>query len=293
MSSIVSTCVDKINETGAVLINITCDNPATNWSMLEDLGAKLNYKNLKVTIDKKNVMGIPIFATPDVCHLMKLVRNCFGSYQVFKDLNGDTVSWVFIEELQKLQEAEGLVLANKLRRKHVMWTKDKMRTSLAVQLFSNSVADAIDYCRESLKLKQFVGSEGTTLFLRKMNNLFDVLNSKSKFGKDLKSPLKKENGEHFKKLFEDSADYILGLTVPNGKNLVDTPRSKAFVGLLVMMKSVSKMYDVYVLTGQLSYFLTFKLSQDHLETYFSSIRASLGGNNNPTTIQVYIINTNF
>ena len=160
--------------------------------MLEDLGAKLNYKNLKVTIDKKNVMGIPIFATPDVCHLMKLVRNCFGSYQVFKDLNGDTVSWVFIEELQKLQEAEGLVLANKLRRKHVMvlanklrrkhvmWTKDKMRTSLAVQLFSNSVADAIDYCRESLKLKQFVGSEGTTLFLRKMNNLFDVLNSKSK-----------------------------------------------------------------------------------------------------------------
>ena len=35
----------------------------------------------------------------------------------------------------------------------------------------------------------------------------------------------------------------------------------------------------------LSYLLTFKFSQDPLETLFSTIRASLGFNNNPTVIQ--------
>jgi len=37
-----------------------------------------------------------------------------------------------------------------------------------------------------------------------------------------------------------------------------------------------------------SYLLTFKFSQDPLETLFSTIRASLGFNNNPTVIQVQI-----
>ena len=44
-----------------------------------------------------------------------------------------------------------------------------------------------------------------------------------------------------------------------------------------------------MLTGHLDYFLTYKFSQDHLESYFSCIRASLGGCSKPTTIQVYII----
>ena len=239
---------------------------------------------MKVTLSKKNVMGIPIFVTLDACHLMKLLRNCFGTYQVFKDDNGETVSWIYLEELNNLQEKEGLHLANKLRRRHILWNKDKMHTNLALQLFSNSVSNAIDYCRDTLKLKQFSGSGATTRFLRKFNDLFDVLNIKSKFGKKWSAPLVKDDSKH-KEMFDDCFEYILALSLPNGKKLVDSPRCKTFVGLLSLMKSVSKIHEVYVNTGHLDYLLTFKMSQDHLEMYFSSIRASLGGNNNPTTTQ--------
>ena len=83
LSSLVDECIVRINETGAVVVNLTCDNPATNWAMLENLGAKINYRKMKTTLSKKNVIGIPIFVTLDACHLMKLLRNCFGSRLLF------------------------------------------------------------------------------------------------------------------------------------------------------------------------------------------------------------------
>ena len=58
--------------------------------MLNHLGANISYKALKVSLDKKNVLGIPVFVTLDACHLIKLVRNAFGTLKVIKDMNGDT-----------------------------------------------------------------------------------------------------------------------------------------------------------------------------------------------------------
>ena len=79
LAGLVTTAIEEINNTGAVVLNLTCDNPSSNWSMLEHLGAKLDLKSTKLTLNLKNTLGIPIFATPDVCHLMKLVRNCWGT----------------------------------------------------------------------------------------------------------------------------------------------------------------------------------------------------------------------
>ena len=61
LSSLVTECIDRINDKGAVvvdLVDLTCDNPATSWAMLEELGARISTKNMKVT--KKNILGIPI-----------------------------------------------------------------------------------------------------------------------------------------------------------------------------------------------------------------------------------------
>ena len=45
------------------------------------------------------------------------------------------------------------------------------------------------------------------------------------------------------------------------------------------------MFDNYFETRILKYILVFKMSQDPLELFFGSIRASLGYNNNPTVLQ--------
>ena len=68
-----------------------------------------------------------------------------------------------------------------------------MSVHLATQLLSRSVADGIDYCRDVLHLKEFEDSEDTTEFIRLFDGLFDILNSKSKFGKELKSPISSDN----------------------------------------------------------------------------------------------------
>ena len=60
-----------------------------------------------------------------------------------KDRDGNTNDWKFIEELHKLQETEGLRLANKLRSAHIDWKPQKMKVNLAAQTLSSSVADAL------------------------------------------------------------------------------------------------------------------------------------------------------
>ena len=55
------------------------------------------------------------------------------------------------------------------------------------------------------------------------------------------------------------------------------------------MESFDNMFKMYVENHHLEFLLTFKFSKDHLETFFSIVRASNGAINNPTSIQVYFL----
>ena len=68
-------------------------------------------------------------------------------------------------ELQKIQESEGLHLANKLKLKHIRWQQQKMKVNLAAQALSSSVADAIQYSSSQLNLPQFIGIVNNTVFI--------------------------------------------------------------------------------------------------------------------------------
>ena len=67
---------------------------------------------------------------------------------------------------------------------------------------------------------------------------------------------------------------------------MDSKRKTGFVGFLACLESVSNIFHQYVEQDMsLKYLLTDKFSQDHLELFFSTIRARGGFNNNPTTTQ--------
>lgn len=142
MGNLVTIAVEQLNEVGVVIVNLTCDNPTTNWSMLHGLGANLKANNLKVNLSLENTLGLPIYSIPDVVHCLKLARNAFGDYLVFEDGDGQKISWTYIIELNKLQEEKGLFLANKLRQEHIKWRSNKMNVRIAAQTISSSVADA-------------------------------------------------------------------------------------------------------------------------------------------------------
>ena len=162
-----------------------------------------------------------------------------------------------------------------------------MKVSLAVQTLSNSVSKALIFCKDTLKIPEFCDSGATAEFCSYFNQIFDFLNSMQMYGRGHKNSLSKTTIEFFTQFVDEARAYILGLTHSDGKPVIKGLRRQAFLGFLVTMKSFLYIYKFYVQTGHLQYILSFKFSQDHLETFFSNVRGSLGSHNNPTTNQVH------
>ncbi|KAB0801379.1 hypothetical protein PPYR_05733, partial [Photinus pyralis] len=153
-SSLINQSIIMVQNTGAKIVSLTCDGAPSNISMCSLLGCSLQYPNMQ-TMFQVGDDKIHFFLDP--CHMVKLVRNTFGDKKLMLDQNGNCIQWKYIDELMKLQETEGLHLGNKLRSAHVYFVKQKMKVKLAVQLLSNSVADALEYCDAQLNLDEFKG----------------------------------------------------------------------------------------------------------------------------------------
>ena len=118
--------------------------------------------------------------------MIKLMHNLLGDYKVISnEQNGQMhqIKWDYIEKLNGIQEHLGFAFANKLKKKHILWTKHKMNVSLAPQTLSSSVANAIDFLQDEVVLDEFVGSEATSDFIRRIDILFDLLNSQNPHAK--------------------------------------------------------------------------------------------------------------
>jgi hypothetical protein len=103
-----------------------------------------------VTIDKTSAIDKPIYVVLDTSNLIKLARNIFGDLQLLFTEDGRRIESKFICELEKLQSAEELPLANKITQEHVQFLKKKMRVYLATLVVLASVADAIEFCEKIL-----------------------------------------------------------------------------------------------------------------------------------------------
>lgn len=149
------------------------------------------------------------------------------------------------------------------------------------------------------------------------------MNSKKRFGLNFKRPLSESTFNEYNKLFEKAEKYIRELLIsqpifkdkqiiwyelkkvistgiwsfsqPIRKCLVSkldwflfTASKTGFIGLIVGMSSFKNIYKRYIETKELQYLLTFKFSQDHIETFFSLIRSRGGFNKNPNCSQFKI-----
>ncbi len=133
---------------------------------------------------------------------------------------------------------------------------------------SSSVADAIDFCREKLSLPEFKDSEATCKFIRIIDRLFDISNSKNPFGRGYKAAMSQANEIVIKKFFTTAESYLRNLSDLQGRKLVSSPRKTAFLGFIVNMHSFVHLFDSFVKQNKLKYLLTYKCSQDHLELFF-------------------------
>ncbi|KAH7953865.1 hypothetical protein HPB49_013150 [Dermacentor silvarum] len=109
--------------------------------------------------------------------------------------------------------------------------------------------------------------------------------AKSHLAKSFKAPLREQNENCWKSHFCEVRRYIMALKDPAGRPVLGSPKKTGFLGFLVCMESIEKMFDHLVVQGTMTYILTHKVSQDHVETFFGCIRGRDGFNNNPTAAQ--------
>lgn len=161
-----------------------------------------------------------------------------------------------------------------------------MKVRLAVQVLSTSVADALEYCEQQLGLLSFQGCAATAKFIRVINNAFDILNSRTLKAPNFKQTLCPSNIERATEYIDYVIDYISKLKFHNNQLVVESARKTGFIGLIVSLKSGLQLYQTLVVKNKLLLYLPlYKISQDHIELFFSSIRSRGGWNNNPTTRQ--------
>jgi len=145
--------------------------------------------------------------------MLKLCRNTLRDYkQIF--FHNESIQWQYFKELVKLQEESELHAGTKIRRRHINYFKEKMKVNLAAQTFSCSVADAFQYCSESLKIKEFLNCGQTIKFCRTINDIFDFLNTRNFLNKsEFKKPLRKCGALKIYNFIENYIKYISNLNV--------------------------------------------------------------------------------
>lgn len=290
-SNLVNTCIELVHEIGVQIRTLTFDGTVSNFSMAKYLGADLSMPYPKPFF--KHESGIVVHILLDAAHMLKLCRNTLGDWKTLYDESMKPIRWSFFQNLVSIQEEIGLHVGTKIRTRHIRYHKEKMKVRLAAQTFSSSVANALEYCSKTLNLNSFADCNTTITFCKNLNNIFDFLNTRNFLSKaQYKRPLKRENESDIFCFIDDSIKYLQSLHCEIGKDssktivpVIKSTRKTGFIGLIISLQSIKNMFIDTVMTKELEFLLTYKMSQDHLEIFFSAIRSRGGFNNNPTALQ--------
>lgn len=211
----------------------TMDGVITNIATFNQLGAVMdthasNYRPYFLHPST----GDKIFVFIDPSHDIKNVRNAFGTTYIvneetenvfekpFHDADGNMISWRHIYNLNEIQKAEGVHLANKITERHIKYMENKMNVRLAVQSLSNSVGDSLTLLRPATDIEtldyNFSDSQGTSTFCKHFNDIFDFFNCRTRYKTQMLKqpycvPLTRENYDEMKKWAEEKIAYIEGL----------------------------------------------------------------------------------
>ena len=242
------------------VVSLTCDGPSCHFTMMDDLGCVLDPLDLQAFFvhPHPSNSSLKVYILFDVCHMLKLMRNTLADGGMFLDGDGNRIKWDYIVALNRLQQDEGVHLANKVTDVHINFLTQKMKVNLAAQILSTSCAAAIEFCATELYLVQFHESEATVKFLRLFDHLFDVLKLCNPSARDFKAPLRPASFRLWDSFLDEAFAYILSVKDSNGKAMTSSRRKTPF--FLCAIQSIKAIYSEYVaqVDAPLKYLLTYK-----------------------------------
>uniref|UniRef100_A0A8D1N548 THAP domain containing 9 n=1 Tax=Sus scrofa TaxID=9823 RepID=A0A8D1N548_PIG len=273
--------IGKLSDIGVTVLAVTSDATADSVQMAKSLGIRMDGDNMKCTFQHPSSSGQQVAYFFDPCHLLRLVRNAFQNFQSIQFING-TAHWQHLVELVTFQEQE-LSNIERIPRKLASLKHHILKTNGAAQLFSESMASALE-CLRSLGLPPFQNCVGTIHFLRLINNLFDIFNSRNYYGKGLKGPLVPKTFNKINHVLIEAKTIFVTLSDSNNNQIIKGKRKLGFLGFLLNAESLQWLYQNYVSpkVTPFPYLLTYKFSQDHLELFLKMLRQVLVASSNPT-----------
>lgn len=269
--------LDFIESAGFIVKSKVCDLGKPNERAVKLLG---------ITPERPYIerFGRKIFFNYDPPHLIKCLRNNMLNHDF--NVGGEIASFKAIIELYEKEKNLPAKSAPKLTERHIYPDNFfRMKVAPAAQVISNSVSAALLAGKfapvDPLQNEHCVP---TANFLKKANDLFDCLNSRSpKDPNPLRRPLSEYNKEVVTYL-KSSLDYIKTwkLMPKNGKSV---PNPACFKGFYLTVNSVLMQWEDMKLNGA-KYLLTSRLNQDPLENLFAVLRSRSGHCPNPTARQL-------
>ena len=265
------------------------------------------YRELGVSVEQPffEHNGTKIFAFYDMPHLLKSVRNNLKNYNIqfieVKDGNQQknvmTASWKDIEEFYKedTKEDNKYRCAPKLTDNHIYARGlSSMKVKLAAQIFSHTVAAGLSLSVRGGLLP--ATASGTAEFVGCMNNLFDSMNSKSRYSSKPFAGAASDMTVH-EKFWKDLCSWVESWKFISITDRTVTPAKPCQRGLIITLKAMIGVFN-FIKNEKIPFLLTNRFNQDCLENTFSSIRRRGGFRDNPdcrefrSTLR-YVIVSNF
>ncbi|PAA46446.1 hypothetical protein BOX15_Mlig006180g1 [Macrostomum lignano] len=158
-----------------------------------------------------------------------------------------------------------------------------MKVSLAAQVFSHSVASGMRVLVDHDRMEK--SALQTAEFVEKVNEMFDILNSASLFGKHGKGAVTEESAETVLSQLSAAQEFILTWRfspVRGGRSKTTMPFKE---GWLLSIESAKRIIHFGLREAGVSYLCLRRFSQDHVENFFSMVRGRNGFNEKPNCMR--------
>jgi hypothetical protein len=276
----------ELESVGLSTVALVMDGLAANIRMVKEFGCNLHADNISPFFPNPVDPSKQIAVVLDACHMLKLMRNTLHCYKAISVPGKGIARFHHLRLLNDTQNEEGLRGANRLTTRHIDFVRQKMKVKLAAQLFSSSVAKALNLAR-LLGVVGFDDSEPTEYLCTVIDRLFDILNSKSPRALNFKAPLSARRLVYHRSFLEETAALLLNLATEDGKlKICESRRSMGVLGFVADIKSIlflaQSILGLSIAGKPILYICTYL---DHLEIMFACIRKAGGFNNNPTAKQ--------
>lgn len=141
-----------VTQCGITIMNLTFDGYKSNVSMCRLFEANIDVATAPGSPELKTyilnpVSGEKIYLIMDPCHMEKLIRNHLAIKKVFYDDRNEKVEFKYFQLLYEFSKKYGFH-TNKLSKKHLQWRQNIMSVRVAVETFSESVANSMQFLME-------------------------------------------------------------------------------------------------------------------------------------------------